>query len=173
MKERPILFSGPMIRAILSGNKVQTRRVITPQPPTDTERVWYADRPLEGGWESGLWYPVTYPGGRGEMYPCGPGFRCPFGVPGDSLYVRETWQHCPECGGVNWRACGNEGGTVCQHCDASLARWKSPIHMFKDYARLWLEVVSVRAERLNDISVEDARAEGYDWLWVIEFRRMQ
>lgn len=151
MKERPIIFSGEMVRAILEGRKTQTRRAIKPQPP---KGHWWAE--TEGDMQLAAIY---YPGERGRS-------GCPYGVPGDRLWVREAWQHCPRCGGINWRACGNENGTVCQHCDESLSiRWKSPIHMFKDYARIWLEITGVRMERLQDITMGQIAAEGVSFDW--------
>ena len=75
MRERPILFNGAMVRAILSGAKTQTRRVVKPQPiMRDGEPVWPA----------------------GAKRPRGRGFEdCPYGKPGDQLYVRESFIHEP------------------------------------------------------------------------------
>ena len=70
MKERPILFSGPMVRAILDGSKTMTRRIVKPQPAADSNL-----RDVRSAQADTL----------------APSFRCPFGVPGDRLWVRETW----------------------------------------------------------------------------------
>src|SRR5690349_18568991 len=84
MKERPILFSGPMVRAVLDGRKTQTRRVVKVQPPTATRDVitYYHPDPREHFW--------AFDGSKllDWAYPC------PYGEVGDHLYVRETWQHC-------------------------------------------------------------------------------
>jgi len=82
-KEHPILFTAPMVRAILAGRKTQTRRVLKPQPRSDTT-----------GFRTGLenehdrWWPTN-----GGDY-TGPSIRCPYGEPGDRLWVRETWAAC-------------------------------------------------------------------------------
>lgn len=133
VRERPILFSGPMVRAILAGNKTQTRRVY---------------RPAKG-----------FPCWDGEQYPDGSGSQwmdmgpCPFGAPGDLLWVRETWAaHGPM---VVWRA---DHPTLDRPVIAP--RWRPSIHMPKWAARIWLRVTDVRVERVGDISDADAIAEG-------------
>lgn len=146
MRERPILFSGSMVRAILDGRKTQTRRVVKPQP----DEVWdrSENMPKNGGWYM--------------KYSLGvPGVVCPYGLPGDRLWVREVWQLCPHCGIVNWRQeessrtlCG------CRECLQELGQWKPSIHMFRNYSRITLEITGVRVERLQDLSEEDAKAEG-------------
>jgi len=172
MKERPIIFSAEMVRAILEGRKTQTRRVLKPQPPEDIEHFWFADQPLQGNWETGLWYPVYYPGGRGEMYPCGTGIHCPYGVVGDRLWVRETTRirksdpptatyvasltpviGVPSARYPHWldRAIWWYSRDVCPS-----------IHMPKAMTRIWLEIVSERAERLQGITIGDIMAEGID-----------
>lgn len=125
MRERPILFSGPMVRAILAGTKTQTRRVVKPQPA--------------GEWASP---------GRSS---------CPYGRPGDRLWVRETFGHFersegfkPGCA-VFYRADGN--------C-LKLEPWRPSIHMPRWACRLVLEISAIRMERLQAISEADAIAEG-------------
>lgn len=94
MKERPIIFSAPMVRAILSGVKTQTRRIIKPQP------IDSADDPI-GAIDVGVFHPTVI--ARGEEAPGpeqfgvytvdgGRSWRCPYGKPGDRLWVRETWR---------------------------------------------------------------------------------
>ena len=120
-KERPILFSAQMVRAIIAGTKTQTRRAIKT--------------------------PEKYQGIR----ECG--FCCPYGQPGDRLWVRETF--CTEKGGtVHYRADG------WQYEDAPNNGWKPSIFMPRKLSRITLEVVSVIAERLQEISETDAIAEG-------------
>lgn len=135
MKERPILFSAPMVRALLDGRKTQTRRVVKPQPTATREEAIR-----------------TY--GKGGTFILEAGFfgvRCPYGQLGDRLWVRETWGAC--AGSPVYRADDNatcpDGG-----------RWKPSIHMPRWASRITLEVTGVRVERLQDISEEDAIAEG-------------
>jgi len=146
-KERPILFSGAMVRAILDGRKTQTRRVVKPQPPAGTREV-------------GIYH---YPSDRDCFYPFDGGSiiggwaqHCPYGQPGDRLWVRETWGFNPDFPGVHNQACyradrGHEYDGI---------RWRPSIHMPRTACRLVLEVTGVRVERLQDISYEDAIAEG-------------
>ncbi|PTL79076.1 hypothetical protein [Vitiosangium sp. GDMCC 1.1324] len=149
--ERPILFSGSMVRAILDGRKNQTRRVITPVQP-DVRGLW--------------------PGGRtpGSL----PG-DCPYGQPGDRLWVREThWigplarnsagDRCPTWHGLPYSVSpdGCSAAFYKEGFDRSEPRWRPSIHMPRWASRLTLEVTGVRVERLQDISEEDARAEGVE-----------
>ncbi len=155
MKERPILFSAPMVRAILSGQKTQTRRVVKPQPEwTDPSTAW-----LNGDGHSGPgWYAhnADYPE-EGSLF-----YRCPYGQPGDRLWVRETFQRFSDDGEIMYRAdpvsfqAMNE--LKCDECQE--ARWRPSIHMPRWASRILLEVASVRVERLNEISEADAIAEG-------------
>ena len=124
MKERPILFNGDMVRAILAGQKTQTRRP-----------VWFDDDP------SGI---------------------CPYGVPGDRLWVRETYARHPQFAEVAYRADGEEfedgdGFTWCP-------KWTPSIHMPRALSRITLEITDSRVERVQDISEEEARAEGIEAL---------
>lgn len=190
-KHRPILFRGPMVRAILDGRKTQTRRVIAPEhAPTavlkyDTPGVqvileggsvlthWLEFRPETSaliefrrpGMRS--WTPTParlrrelrrHPKGHRWSYTEAAGL-CPYGVPGDRLWVRETWMPAMDAGGglVRYAADYDDAGR--EHM-ASLQRWRPSIHMPRQASRLTLEVVSVRVQRLQEISEEDARAEG-------------
>lgn len=78
---------------------------------------------------------------------------------GSKVWARETWQHCPECSGYNYRADCNRPGN-CSECDASLGKWKPSIHMPRWASRITLEITGVRVERLQEISEEDAIHEG-------------
>lgn len=135
MKERPILFSGPMVRAILEGRKTQTRRVVKPQP-------------------------AHIPGiGTVLNIDTITGRACPYGNPGDRLWVRETWAH------RRWMlGDASPNPTTVYRADGEdlkgCARWRPSIHMPRWASRIALEVVSVRVERLQDISEDDAKAEG-------------
>jgi hypothetical protein len=131
MKERPILFSGPMIRAILDGQKTQTRRVIKPDwwrclDPEDEDDRQQALR------------------------------TCPYGQPGDRLWVRETW-NADWCDHIIYRA---DGGSAKDAGYGTEPKWKPSIFMPRWASRLTLEVVDVRVERLQEIDEDDAVAEG-------------
>lgn len=193
-KERPILFSGPMVRAILSGAKTQTRRIVKPQPSPHL---------LEGEW----------------IHP-----PCPYGRAGDRLWVRESFSidirdplNCviytatPEYGkyrnaGEVVRSSFPDGSlpTRDESRRAMLSKfWKSKpsIFMPRWASRITLEITGIRVERLQAITNEDARDEGFangeresesdafrnlwdvingegsweanPWVWVVEFRRVQ
>lgn len=136
MKERPILFSGAMVRAILSGRKTQTRRVV--KPSFDVARVTYG---CIGGQGFGFIF------GNKVV-------RCPYGEPGDRLWVKET--HCLVRGYslVKWIYRADGLGLP------SGEKWKPSIFMRREASRISLEIVSVRVERLQDIKEADAVAEG-------------
>ncbi len=170
MKERPILFSGPMVRAILDGRKTQTRRVVKPQP----EYVKRSVAPQEERGDKKLHespYLDSYcserktdinPRGMSSVWcwwdeynRCGDSFKCPYGQPGDRLWVRETFT---EGEGVIYRA---DWEVDCP--DVKLdGLWKPSIFMPRRLCRIMLEIVSVRVERLNEISEEDAISEGIE-----------
>lgn len=192
MKERPILFSGPMVRAILDGRKTQTRRIVKPQPVPqlypNTEDVYFVD------WHGKQWW-----------WNCQrdhPNFfekACPYGQPGGQIWVRETWrvfggreyEYQHERSSVIYRADSEMRGPDYGVC----AEWRPSIFMPRWASRITLEITAVRVERLQDISEEDAKAEGFThrehfirlwdsinsvttfdtdpWVWVIEFRRVQ
>ena len=148
-KERPILFSTSMVRAILEGRKTQTRRVVKLQPLHDVSKT---EMFVSGNtWAS-----------RSEINNDG-GYHvwrtnCPYGKPGDVLWVRETWQPSESGAYVHFKADWSDE-------DAGKG-WKPSIHMPKDAARIWLEIVNVRVERLQDISEQDAIAEGIHQTWI-------
>jgi hypothetical protein len=178
MKERPILFSAPMVQAILKSQKTQTRRIITPQPS-------YIMESQCRNYQPGL---VDR---HGELYP-GPevygfcneehGWKSPYGQPGDRLWVRETWSvdaismyPCPQ---VWYRADNSidpKAGHVCpkksvgryadclacwEEREGRKFKWMPSIFMKRHHSRLSLEVVNVRVERLHEITEADAIAEG-------------
>lgn len=149
MRERPILFSAPMVRAILEGRKTQTRLVMKHQPqrvivPGLGPMLAIQQPRGENRW---LW-----PNARDEIIA-----SCPYGAPGDRLWVRETWglhqqQFDHECHDVIYRADDQR---------PSVDRWRPSIHMPRWASRIDLEVTGVRVERLQDISSDDATAEGW------------
>lgn len=175
MKERPILFNGEMVRAILEGRKTQTRRVVK-------------DCYLMGG--------------PPEDYLLS---RCPFGQPGDRLWVRETFfsfRHArvfSTASHIVYRA--DYSGQQAEDDATECHGWKPSIHMPRWASRISLEITDVRVERLDDISNADCFAEGLPsdttkgnrtwfsdlweeingkgswaanpWVWVIEFRKLE
>jgi hypothetical protein len=200
-KERPILFSGSMVRAILAGEKTQTRRVLKPTPPD-----WITDFGFS------MFTPPGSISGRGIYGDEGPAekfFRCPYGMPGERLWVRETWaMNCNRYGDapipatrpddlaeLAYRADGDwsDYGPVDGFCPP----WRPSIHMPRWASRITLEVTRIRVERLGQISGKDALAEGVaggpvafrnlwdsinlvrapwdsdPWVWVVDFQRIQ
>ena len=157
MKERPILFSSEMVRAILAARKTQTRRVVKPQPEQSTST-------LDGVSDRFQWKRVidTYR----PLWPSVISRFCPYGQPGDRLWVREMCRPCavPQCSDtaicVEYRA-----SDYCKlgHL-ATLSRkgWRPSIFMPRWASRITLEIVGVRCERVNEISEADAHAEGAD-----------
>lgn len=156
MKERPILFSAPMVRALLNGSKTQTRRVVKPKHLPFVENL--TANFLDGKW------------GERPM---------PYGEPGDRLWVREKWQawDCTSVMDKEWEPWdrerrsglsineyhaehGNPDGIEYAATSESLGPWTPSIHMPRWASRITLEITGVRVERLQDISEADALAEG-------------
>lgn len=147
MKERPILFSTPMVQAILNGEKTQTRRIIakdiTSVNKPNTTAIMTDDGVMvhfkcSGACESSA------------------GYKNKYGQPGDLLYVRETWidtfiPNTTPVGGFYYKA---------DHPQEDGLKWRPSIHMPKSKARIWLQVEEVKVERLKDISEEGIIAEG-------------
>jgi hypothetical protein len=152
VKERPILFSGPMVRAILNGSKTQTRRAV--KMPTNWDCIVYAD------WGDGFW-PYRSDDGESPFYDNNEvPLNCPYGQPGDRLWVRETF--CLDDNGHDeWPIFhADEAALPTRPATRKPARWTPSIHMPRWASRIQLEVVSVRVQRLQDISEADAQAEG-------------
>ena len=189
-----------MVRAILEGRKTQTRRPVKPQPPAYIDELYGGELRQQAPYqlechESGCVLGYGFEDDNGQLY------QCPFGVPGDRLWVRETFMaHADE---IAYAATD-------QHlvgCD----RWRPSIHMPRWASRIVNEVVSVRVERVLDITEADAEAEGFEatfdrdgsaygallitarerfltawrdiygqesldaneWVWVVEFKRLE
>lgn len=150
MKERPILFSASMVCAILEGRKTQTRRIIKEQPLLGCIGTYGVGIPFVRG-------------KNGDV-------RCPYGTPGDRLWVRETF--CP----IYPQDPHYNGGRPIEYDYAATykhgdrlgdllgikKRWTPSIHMPRSASRITLEVTGVRVEQLNEISEADAVAEGCD-----------
>mgnify|MGYP000948559492 CR=1 FL=1 len=139
MKERPILFSAPMVRAIREDRKTQTRRIINPQPFCDTS--------IGGDYGPVVNGRVVDPDHWLAFNPCR------YGLKGDRLWVRETFLQ--DTNGFIYRADRDFEGNA-----PILGGWKPSIHMPRSASRILLEITGVRVERLQDISECDAKAEG-------------
>jgi len=141
MNEHPILFNGEMVKAILDGTKTQTRRLVRPQPNI--------------AWSRG---PVAVINGRWASGGCVSDLQCPYGVPGDHLWVRETWALVPKngpAGPEDYIAYRADGGSLPERLV-----WRPSTCMSRWASRLTLEVTDVRARQVQDISENDVRAEG-------------
>lgn len=157
MKERPILFSAPMVRALLAGRKTVTRRLVKPQP-TGHHILSPAWGKSPDGFAFGkphVWVE------NGPDYPDGPDDerRCPYGEPGDRLWVKET---------VRWNAYLKQGLFAADKKPSSIDAWPwqrpvlPSIHMPRRASRITLEIVDVRVERLHDITEDDIEDEGIE-----------
>ena len=168
MKERPILFSGEMVRAILDGRKTMTRRVIKPQPEWVTIRP--EDKPemtTIGGKYGAVWYVAVQANEDGDVDFEGQFVPCPYGQPGDRLWVRETF--CDRNNnGEQIKPLYRADGQEYQDGDGRLfePKWKPSIFMPRMYSRITLEITNVRVERLQKINNADALAEGTPGAWV-------
>ena len=180
MKTKPIIFKAEMVTAILAGKKTQTRRIIKPQPENN----------VNFGYSNNMayWQPRN--------------IKCPYGKIGDKLWVRENFYVLPHI----WAQHHNEQPV---HYSADVVNkqhiedyvQKPSIHMPRWASRITLEITNIRVERIQDISEDDAKAEGirYDvngfryefkhlwdsinkkrgfgwnknpWVWVIEFKKL-
>ncbi|NNB83634.1 hypothetical protein [Pseudomonas aeruginosa] len=195
MKERPILFSGPMVRAILEGRKTVTRRVVKPQPDFLGSMV-DPNTPFKT-LDAGLHARIT----------------CPHGQPDDRLWVREAWAADAQVDAIAPRDL-SQGEPIWYPADFSVrqtgcsmiskGRGRPSIHMPRWASRILLEITAVRVERLQDITPNQCIAEGawrekdkelgrgqeaiaafadlwrstggdWDanpWVWVVEFKRV-
>lgn len=170
-RERPIIFSAPMVRALLVSRKTQTRRIIKfPKSVlVDTDVRPYLST-VDNEWMFDIRH---HPGAACSI-------KCPYGVPGDVLYARETWGVAPSfddsfdavrrgeelpnkllarpvSAWKQWIVFRAGGGVF----DPD-QKWRRTIHMPKWAARIWLRITDVRVQRVQDISEEDARAEGVE-----------
>lgn len=166
-KARPILFSAPMVRAILEGKKTQTRRIVKPQPDNPetfgVSPVWGYGMHLDGVFR--LHAAFNEKGRRADRF-----LPCPYGTPGDWLWVKETFaserQEQVGTGAVRWLHPDGDRCGARYRADVNPSsdgrRWKPAIHMPRCLSRITLDVTAVRVERLQDISEEDAIAEGME-----------
>lgn len=177
MKERPILFSGPLVQAILAGRKTQTRRLVKLPPVPSGLEPWdliSVDK-----------HPARFiaRNPKPDCFSAVEDVACPYGVPGDRLWVREACAlvKSPSMGDWRWPEDGEDADAVWYRATDSLHlshggngmgraldtyalvrpdRWRPSIHMPRWASRITLEITDVRVQRLLDISEEDARAEG-------------
>jgi hypothetical protein len=201
MKERPILFSGAMARALLNGSKTQTRRAVK-LPHHNPLGQW--EPSTVGGPDGGRLADGTTIPLQGSIWHTrtGDNLMCPYGQPGDRLWVRETHSFVPD----SEDAAGCSAVLYSADCQ-QYGKLRPSIHMPRWASRTTLEITGVRVERLQDISEAECRAEGcagghgsipgyqynatpsehfqriwqstggdWDanpWVWVIEFRRIK
>lgn len=160
MKERPILFSATMVRAILDGSKTQTRRVVKPQFHAEAVVAEVAATTAEG-WQtsghSGLWWDDA-----GACFD--DAIRCPYGMPGDRLWVREAWRTVAGADDIPPRDLMNVESFTHYEADsikpAGMGKLRPGMFMPRWASRITLGITGVRVQRLQDISEQDARAEG-------------
>lgn len=164
MKARPILMNSAMVRATLADIKTQTRRIVKPQPEMISDKCiapWRGD-------------PAALMALMSQS-----GRNCPYGKPGDRLYVRETFalsvidpdggppEDDPENYDVIYRADDVPMGGWADGAGNEIPPpWKPSIHMPRWASRILLEITDVRVERLQDISEQDAIAEGIEQNWI-------
>lgn len=200
MKERPMIFNAEMVRAIIDGRKTMTRRIMKMQPSegfapmnmaleTDYEAHWYTPGVVD---KDGYLQPAKH-----EVFGIASdeeGYTCPFGAVGDRIWVREAFQgplvseelleeyraYPEKFENPEYCEYASDGGPRPEYCDLDdnlRHGWRPSIHMPRWASRITLEITGVRVERLNSISNESARAEGYPvnreadggdsdpWLW--------
>lgn len=185
-KERPILFSGPMVRAIMEGHKTQTRRILAPQPEVVDTRAIYGVNCYQWG-KRQFWPPGVESASKpGTAHPHSWGGwhhlnLCPYGVPGDRLWIKETYfidhidylrgplpkeRPAAHSGGdlIYYRADGECCEQIPECCCAEVGgtKWRSPRFMPRWASRGDLELVNARLQRLQNITEEDAKAEGVE-----------
>lgn len=178
VKERPILFSGPMVQAILDGRKTQTRRVVKWKPVKGGGGYNFLHSSMSAGHYctgvpssghvlysrrgDGCWEQRTRP------------VHCPYGQPGERLWVRETWASVPFGPHREWPGVPdlrprkpsefNRACSIIWRADGEMPEplepWRPSIHMPRWASRITLEITGVRVERLHDISEADKEAEG-------------
>jgi hypothetical protein len=196
MTARPILFSGPMVRALLADTKTQTRRVFKVTGPMGNKCSITSPEEEIVRLDDGSFHYLSTSAMSGP-YPC------PYGIPGDRLWVREGFR-IEQRGN---RATGEKFDVYVYRADARMRpefdplRYKPSIHMPRAASRITLQIVDVRVERLQEISEHDAKAEGAEpaqcchahyhgyhllwesingpgswdlnpWVWVVAFNRI-
>lgn len=186
---KPILFSTPMVKAVLDGTKTMTRRDISPPPRyIESSGCWYWKIPKSKVKKGGCTEVAT---GSREWWEYLSSDQLPYQA-GDILWVRETWADCATID--SWL-----DGEILYIYKADFQdkkvnwKWKPSIHMPKKIARIFLKVTDIGVEKLQDITEEDVKKEGFyskeefiksilimypectkdSWMWVIEFERVE
>lgn len=149
--EQPILLSSPTIRSIFEGRQTQIRRLVKPQPSS----MFTSFGELQDDPKFGFGFH------DGERY-----WKCPYGRPGDRLWVKETFAFGVSTkSSLAYKATSEwqdfEGGTPYNESDIE---WKPAVYMKRQDSRIFLEITGVRVERLHDISEEDAKASGIEYI---------
>jgi hypothetical protein len=191
VKERPMLFRGPMVREILADRKTQTRRLLKATPAPWLKEFGYS-----------AFTPHGFVSGRGshpDHGPCEVHFKSPYGVRGGKLWVREAWAQGVKS--VIYKAdfdvSDGFGSCVVDLATGEMVplRWRPSIHMPRSASRITLEITEVGIERLKDVSEADAVAEGFEsraafldswrkhnggeslvrnpFVWVVTFKRLE
>jgi len=165
---KPILFRTDMVRAILDGTKTQTRRIIKPQPKEGSSGFKLC-RPLDDcfGKECIKQFGVMYKPPKKEWlddtHPMWNFVKCPYGQPGNKLWVRETFAYCEDMGILD--ADGNPADHLYkadEPWDTEWGgKWTPSIYMPRELSRIILEITNIRVERVQDITGEDAIKEGW------------
>ncbi len=188
---KPILFSTPMVKAVLDGTKTMTRRDISPPPRyIESSGCWYWKIPKSKVKKGGCTEVAT---GSREWWEYLSSDQLPYQV-GDILWVRETWAKISDWTDVDPGAGIPDGYIYKADWDGEESpKWRPSRYMPKAAARIFLEVTSVRGERVQDITEEDVKKEGFyskeefiksilimypectkdSWMWVIEFERVE
>jgi hypothetical protein len=173
MKERPILFSAPMVNAILEGRKTQTRRAMKIQPPSPAYQLGTCVSTTGKKKDVGRhhWIHLAENGYQiidGKQ----PYFSRPYGNAGDRLWVRETWALTGRMANAKLSDFLDSEFVLKQHLihradadgyDETVQGWRPSIFMPRWASRILLEITGVRVERLQDISEQDAISEGGQW----------
>lgn len=183
MKETPILFSGPLVRALLEGRKTVTRRLISPQPVRclpHSETIGQESNgdpivmthPLGWGWRPRKTWSLFAADSLPGEFQRSMAYHSRYGQAGDRLWVKETWADLSriELAGsfaTAYRATSVDDSSTVELLDGSprdvkVTAWRPSIFMKRERSRITLEITSVRVERLQEITEDDARAEGVD-----------
>jgi hypothetical protein len=159
--EHPILFSTTMVKAILDDKKTKTRRVIKPQPDHCHRDIINKLQP----YDQADWDRLIPQIGDKEI-------KCPYGKVGDVMWVRETWKYYEKAVGhgenfhvkkfLAYKADADNVG-IQKSCEWYEGKWKPSIHMPRKACRIRLKITDIRIERLQDITEEDAKAEGVSY----------
>lgn len=183
-KERPILFSGHMVRAILNGQKTVTRREIKPSMRS-ADSSFELHQQEDESWRPMHTFDESCMDAKGTEHP----IVCPYGQPGDRLWVREAWLADAQLDSIAPRDL-SQGEPIFYPADGSVrqtgcamisqGRGRPSIHMPRWASRILLEITDVRVERLQDITDEQAKAEGADCpvadhleaAWRVQFQRL-